>query len=160
MAAAFDQIGPAASLLAEFRGGQSYLAKEMAAFMLVQFYKLEWPLPDLITAIPSSFLNRLEKGYHASFLIAKEFGKMLNRPVRLLIKKRWFAPASYSLSYEKRKELSLEAFAWKKPFSISDQTLLIIDDVSVTGTSMRRTAAQLQTGCPKALYGLTFCIAP
>lgn len=158
VAAAFEQIGPAASLLSQFRGSQHYLAKEIAAFLLVQFYKLQWPLPDLITAVPSSFLSRLEKGYHPSFLIAKELGKMVDRPAHLLLKRRWTAPSSQALSIEKRKELPVDTFTWKKRISIADQTLLIIDDLLVTGTSLSHTATQLQEGCPKALYGLVFCI--
>jgi competence protein ComFC len=160
LAAAFDHIGPAASFISALKyGGRFKLAKDAAAFMLVQFSRLHWPMPDAIVPVPQSFSRWMMRGYNQSHLIAQEFGKMIERPVYDLLKKKSGDFSQTGLNRQQRSQLSSDSFRWKKPKNVSDKTLLVIDDVMTTSATLRHCGAVLQEGFPKCLYGLTFCLS-
>ena len=67
IAAAFDYVGPAASLVKKLKyGNQPYLVKGMAGYLVAQFNELQWPFPDAIIPVPLSFSHWLERGYNQS----------------------------------------------------------------------------------------------
>ena len=86
-AAAFDYLGPAASIIKKLKyGGQPHLAKGAGAFMIAQFTQLDWPIPDAIIPVPISFGHWLDRGFNQSELLANELGSALQVPVWNAIK--------------------------------------------------------------------------
>ena len=157
--AAFDYFGPAAALVRDLKyGGRIGLATSMASYMALQFFRLEWPQPDLIVPVPLSFAHFLTRGYNQSLLLAEELGKILNVPVADPLKRSSETFSQSGLDKEHRLRLSAEAFTWKKQSDIADKTLLLIDDVTTTKTTLSHCAARLQEGFPRRLFALTFCI--
>lgn len=160
LAAAFDYMGPAATLLQNLKFHQQPgFAKSAAAYMVIQWERQNWPMPDLIVPTPQSFMHWLTRGYNQSALIAEEIGKLLDRPVANLLKRSSGAFSQSRLSQTQRKDLCSHSFSWKTEKELSDQTILLIDDVITTGATFRRCAAAIQEGFPAAIYGLAFCIA-
>ncbi len=157
-AAAFAYFGPAASLVRELKyRHRPYLAKDAAAFMLLQLHELGWDPPDLIVPVPQSLMHGLVRGYHPTLLIAQALGGMLERPVANLLKRRLGIPSQTGLDEAQRRALPLDSFLWKKYRDISDQKILLIDDVMTTGTTLHRCAAVLQQGFPISIHALAFC---
>ncbi|MGA8164795.1 MAG: phosphoribosyltransferase family protein [Waddliaceae bacterium] len=160
IAAVFDHAGPAATLVKKMeKGSQLDLAKGAAAFLALQLAGLGWPLPDVIVPVPISFVRWLQRGYNQRFLLAKSLGKLINRPVRRVLKR---------VSEEYRQEegpcrqrflLSPRSFRLTKRRDLQDQTLLLVDDVMTTGRTLRCCAETLLEGYPKRIYGLTLCRA-
>lgn len=72
--AAFASAGPAATLLQ-----CEAHTRTAAAFIVVQFAKMGWPMPDLITAVPAPFAN-------LQSTLAQEVATLLNRPYRSTLK--------------------------------------------------------------------------
>lgn len=160
LAAAFEYMGPAATLLQHLKFHQQPgFAKIAAAYMIVQWERLNWPLPDLIVPAPQSLMHWLTRGYNQSALIAEEIGKLLDRPVSHLLKRAIVSFPQSRLTELQRKNMSTNSVGWKTKKELSDKTIFLIDDVITTGTTLRRCAATLQEGFPKAIYGLAFCIA-
>jgi competence protein ComFC len=158
VAAAFDYYGPAASLVRALKyGNRPYLAKDAAAFMLVQWHKLGWERPSCIVPVPQSFMHGLSRGYNQSLLIAQALGALLECPVENILKRSSCTLSQTGQDAKQRKKLSPDAFLWKKHKDISDQTLLLVDDVMTTGTTLNHCAATLQEGFPAGVYALTFC---
>lgn len=158
MVSAFEYEGPAATLVQQLKfGKREELAKDFASWMLVQFLRLDVPLPDLIIPVPQPFLRTWMRGYNQSLLIAQEVARLLERPCLNLLKKRSGDFPQTGLSKEQRENLSRDAITWKKRYPISDKTILLIDDVMTTGSTLQRSAEVLQEGYPAALYALTFC---
>lgn len=159
-AAAFDYIGPAASLLRQFKyGNQIYLATGLAAFMVAQFAALQWPMPDYIVPMPITFMHRLERGYNQSLLLAEGVAKMLGCPWVQAIKRKSGEYSQAGLGRKQRMELTAASFslvAGKLPL---ESTVLLIDDVMTTGSTLSCCAEILQEACPKTIYALTFCRA-
>ncbi len=156
---AFEYQGPAAALVRELKfGGREELAKDLASWMVVQFLRLDLPMPDLIVPVPQPWVRRVVRGYNQSLLIAREVAALLDRPVQELLHKRSGDFPQTALSKMDREKLASSAIGWKKRGEISDKAVLLVDDVMTTGATLRACGEVLQEGFPAALYAVTFCI--
>ena len=159
VAATFEHLGAASTLLKEWKVcSRPALVKGLAAWMAVQFLELQWPPPDLIVPIPQTILQAMTFGFNPPQLLAQELSKILNVPMRSLLKKNWGHPPQARLLWEDRKKLSYRAFEWRGKEDISDKTILLVDDLIGTGATLKAAAFRLREGFPKAIYGLVLCI--
>jgi ComF family protein len=159
-AAVFDYEGPAASLVKHLKyQGATYLAKGGGAYLAAQFLQLGWPMPDIVVPMPIARLRKWERGYNQSLLLAESFGSILNVPVKDLLTRRSGDFSQAGLNHEQRTQLSAMAFDLRKGADVFEKTILLIDDVMTTGSSLERCAERLHTHFPKAIYGLTLCRA-
>jgi competence protein ComFC len=160
MGSSFEYMGVAKSLIKEFKYyDHPELAKSLSSFMLMQFLELKWPLPDLITFVPSTLTRKLERGYNQSELLAQEFGKLIAIDVKPLLKKTKSSLSQTYLSSRTRKELQFDLFELRDKDNFADKVILLIDDVCTTGTTLQAAGSALTQGFPKKIYGLTFCHA-
>lgn len=158
MGAAFDYTGPAASLISHLKyRNRPSLAKGMAGFLVGQFDRLQWPLPDALVPVPLSFSRSIERGYNQSSLLAEEMGAILQCPVWHPLKRQSGDFSQSSLSLEQRKGLEAKRFKLNPKVGIEGKVLLVIDDLMVTGSTLRCCAEVLSSGNCNALYALTFC---
>ncbi len=156
----FDYSGPAATLIKKLKyGSKPYLAEGAAAFMTAQFMKLGWPLPDLVTSTPMAWLKELNRGYNQSKLIAKCFAEFINVPYKDILERNSSGYSQAGLNNVQRRSMKTNPYNLKKSVDISDQRILLIDDVLTTGTTLRKCALVLEGGCPMTIYALTFCRA-
>ena len=156
--AAFDYEGPAASLVRRLKySNQPYLAQGMAAFLVAQFDRLNWPLPDALVPVPLSFVHWLERGYNQSALLAEEMWALLQCPVWPILKRQSGDFSQAALNLEQRKALEGGRFKVDSSKSLQGKTLLLIDDVMTSGLTLQRCAEVIKGEEPKALYALTFC---
>jgi ComF family protein len=159
-AAPFEFWGPAAALVSEFKySGRFQLAAPMAGYMALQLERLGWPLPDLVVPVPISLTHLLKRGYNQSGLLAQELSRIIDRPCVSLLKRRSGHFSQSGQDRSQRLKLSSEEFSWKKRHPIADKTILLIDDVTTTKSTLIACAEQLQACFPARLYALTFCIA-
>lgn len=158
--AAFNYDGPAASLIKHLKyGNQPYLAKGMAAYLVAQFDRLGWPMPDALIPVPLSFGRWLERGYNQSALLAEEMSIFLQCPVWNVLTRQSGDFSQAALPLEKRKELDGSRFKVKPGNSLEGKYLLVIDDVMTSGSTLRCCAEMLNSQHPASLYALTFCRA-
>ena len=158
IAAAFDYMGPAATLIKEMKYfNQSYLSEGLAAYMVLQFLTLKWPKPDVIVPVPISFSHWIQRGYNQSFLLAKEVGRLLECPVKEVLGRYSGDYSQAGLNHEQRKSLEGNSLFLRNKQVLHDQNVLLIDDVLTTGTTFRKCAEALEQGCPSKVYGLTVC---
>lgn len=154
-ASCFDYSDVAKSLVLSFKFDDSpYLAPLLAGFMLLQYDRLGWPLPDHITYIPQSFLRAVSRGYNQSALLAHALGRFLERPVVSLLEKRHFTLSQRSLDRRDRESTSRELYRVENGV-YKDKLILLVDDIYTTGATVASATSQLDTA--KAIYCLTFC---
>lgn len=156
-ASVFDNEEVAMSLVKHLKyANQPYLAQGMAAFLFVQFERLQWPIPDALVPVPLSFTNWLQRGYNQSALLAKEMGRLLDRPVWNVLKYQSgiFYSAPFALDNERFSQD--KQFRRNKNYSLQEKVLLLIDDVIISGLTLQRCAEALRADNPAALYALTF----
>lgn len=158
MAATFNYEGPAATLVKRLKyANQPYLARGMAAFLLAQFDRLQWPLPDALVPVPLSFMRWLERGYNQSALLAEAIGQLLQRPVWHALKRRSGDYSQAALNLEQRKMLAGNRFQLHPKYPIEGKILLVIDDVLTSGSTLKCCGEILNVARPASLYALTFC---
>ena len=150
IAAAMEYKGPAGTMLRALKYSSRHdLAKIAAAKMVVQWEKLNWPLPEVLLPIPS-------RGA-AVRLIAKEMGTIFKVPVLQLLSRSFFALPQHRLSADVRKKLGEDVFTMKTTTQLAGRIVFLIDDVLTTGATLKSCMEKAEEGFPKKMYGLVFC---
>lgn len=158
--AAFDYLGPAATLVKKLKyANQPHLARGLAAFLTAQFDQLNWPLPDALVPVPLSFAHWFDRGYNQSTLIANEMAHYLDIPVWHPLKRRSGDFSQAGLTLTQRQLMDGLSFQLKKNHSLQGKTVLLIDDVLTSGTTLNKCAECLVEGSPACIYALTVCKA-
>ena len=159
-AAAFDYMGPAATIIKQMKyGGLAYLAKGAGAFLVAQFINLDWPLPDVIVPVPLKRMHGWERGFNQAALLAHELGKGLDRPVKECLRRSSGDFSQAGLSPEQRRKLNSANFSIDSKVDLRDRVILLVDDVMTTGTTLKQCAEVLAEGFPSSVYALSFCRA-
>lgn len=137
--AAFDHVGAVMTHLGMVRKGMQ--VKMAASFLSVQFFRLGWEVPDLVISIPSRGSPEFARQFAAS--IGVRYGAVLKRGRRTLPQMR--------LPWKERYQLPGDLFYLKR--SVEGKTVLLIDDLMGTGTTIRTAALALEG--VKRVYALT-----
>lgn len=158
--AVFDYVGPAATLIKKMKyGDMPYLKTGLGAYLAAQFFRMEWPMPDIIVPVPMAFTHLLERGYNQSTLLAEGISSLIDRPMLEVLKRKSGDYSQAGLSRKQRMDLNGETILCKKGFDLQDKIVLLIDDVMTTGSTLRRCAEVLQNEMPKNTYALVLCRA-
>lgn len=136
---------------------QPYLAKGVAGFIALQLDQLNWPLPDIIIPVPISLMRWMQRGYNQSDLLAKQLGKLVDRPVLNALKRTSGGFHQAGLNRQQRLQLNPHSFQLAKNVCIEDKCILLVDDVTTTGSTFRCCGEALLEGCPESIYGLAVC---
>ena len=137
-------------------GKATYLAQYLAGTI---------PLPDTflfdcIVPVPLHPRRQRERGYNQSELLAHAFSALHHDiPVRtdLLTRTRYTTPQQ-SLTAEQRKKNLRKAFAATP--QAAGHAILLLDDVSTTGSTLSACAEALRAQGATAVYGACVCIVP
>lgn len=133
VAACFDNYGPPQTLLKRVQTGKrSYLAKILASFILVQWERMGWPVPDYIVPVPT-------KPFHTPFNI-KEItyyvAHMLHLPKRSILKR----------------SLLKDRGLFKTRGNLENKTLLLIQGTLSPVETIDEMGKALLEKTPKAIY--------
>ncbi|MBB64934.1 MAG: hypothetical protein CMO81_07695 [Waddliaceae bacterium] len=160
IAAAMEYQFPATMIIHKMKyQGFPEIAQGAGAFLALQFYRLSWPIPDYIVPVPIPFSRKLFRGYNQSFLLAETLGTYLQRPVVHALKRYGGELPQAAMGRKSRLNLNHEAFALTNKTYIKDATVLLVDDVLTTGSTLNSCGTLLRRLYPKALYAMTLCIA-
>lgn len=160
IAAAFDYAGPPATLIRKLKyAHRPYLAKGAGAYLAAQFLKLDWPLPDLIIPVPISLSHKFERGFNQCLLLAEAFASIIEKPVADILRRRSGDYSQAGLTREQRTAYDGSSLYLKSGVSVCDKTILLIDDVMTTGSTVRKCGEVLRQGCPSSIYALVVCKA-
>lgn len=135
LASCFEATGPALSLANAYKQGHLFLAKELAALIVIQIENLAFPPFDAIVPVPHLFSKH-------SQLLAKELALFLSTPYTPSLKR--------SLNRHPH-------FQLKKKCNNLNQTVLLLDVIMNRRETIREAAQVLERGGAENLYGMTFC---
>lgn len=113
--------------------------------MIVQLDRLRWPMPDLIIPFPRTTTERLNHGYNRALLLSQKIGEAHNIPVEDLL--------------SRKQTLLDDSFGFKKTLTISDKTVLLLEESIISRDIISTCAEVLQEGFPKAIYVLGFTLS-
>jgi len=134
----------------KYRGRRS-LARPLGRWLGFEICQYDFCRPDLITAVPLHRRREKERGFNQSALIARSAAAFLKRPYRDLLVRTRDTISQTTISRRGRRENIRGAFRnmEKLPAGL---TLLLIDDVCSTGSTMKEAASVLkQSGA--VVYG-------
>jgi ComF family protein len=155
-ATVYDGAIRSAILAYKFRGVRR-LAEPLGE-ILAEAYRREGLAADLLTHVPLHSTRRRQRGYDQSRLLAREAAKRLGLPfLPDAVKRIRATEPQTSLSGANRVTNVAQAFVLadtKVVERIKDRRILLIDDVTATGSTLDATAAPLAEAHPSAIYGL------
>ncbi len=114
------------------------------------------PNVDYLMAVPLHPDRLREREYNQSLLLAYGLSRHLKIPLLLscLLRTKSTVPQT-SLSRKQRLTNLRQAFAVNKVSRVKDKTILLIDDVFTTGTTLHECAKALRKAGSGPVYGLT-----
>lgn len=146
---AFAYLEPISDLINSYKFfGATYLAEDFAAAMEASFRKKhDAAAVDLVTPVPLHRNRLVERGYNQAGLIAKAFARRIGRVCdeTSLARLRDTEHQSRSSGDERRKNLK-GAFRVVEPSLVRGRTVVLIDDVMTTGSTLDECTEALVAG--------------
>ena len=138
------------AILALKHGGRDDLAAPLGDRLAAAIAAESWAsMIDCIVPIPSHPWRRLKKPWAASELLADSVSRKLEKPVIRLLRRHGLGRQT-GLSRARRLELRRWCFSART--EADGRTLLLIDDVTTTGTTLKRAAQALRRAGATAVY--------
>lgn len=124
-----------------------------AAF-LEPYIRQEFPHLDLVTWVPLGRRSQRDRGYDQSALIAKALAKRLGLPCEKLIEKvRETQQQSRLERPEERRANVLGAYQLRADVDVRGKSVLVVDDVITTGSTMDECCRVLAQGGAAEIHG-------
>ena len=111
---------------------------------------------DLLLPMPLTAFHRLDRGYNQSGYLAEALAKRFDRTCREDVLKRKGRPERQSeLDEDARRENVKDTFAVTKPDLVRGRTVLLVDDVMTTGSTLSECARELKLSGASRVWCLT-----
>ena len=111
---------------------------------------------DLVLPMPSTLFHRMDRGYNQCEYLAKPLAKLIGRPYSASILRRKGHPKRQShLTAEERRKNAIDTFCVRHPERVEGFTVLVIDDVLTTGSTLSECARALKAAGAKRVWCLT-----
>lgn len=132
-----------------------YLAKPFGAFMAERLKK-DNISTDFIIPVPLHPRKEEERGYNQSGLLAKYIGRILDISVlNNVLVRDVYTQSQTKLKKESRRENMCGAFSVKNKEVIYGKTILLIDDIFTTGSTMNECSRVLLNNGAGGVYSAT-----
>ena len=151
----YDESSKNILLSLKFRDKISY-APTIAKLMLQAGADIFNENPDLIIPVPLHYMRLLQRKYNQSAMLASEISKQTGIKTDLFSLKRCknTTPQVKFAGRERVKNVR-GAFMVKNPQNIKDKSIVLIDDVMTTGSTLKECAIVLKKAGAKKIYALT-----
>lgn len=136
-------------------GGEKYLAEEFAK----EIYKLfvsSVTHADGIVCVPMSEKREKSRGYNQSKLIAEKVAELSGAPFLDVTVKKKETESQVGKTYKERRKNLDGSFGVKNKSLVKDKRIIIVDDVSTTGTTADVLAAALKKAGAAEVIALTY----
>ena len=123
---------------------------------LLYDYLIANPMPgEVLVPVPLHRKRLRERGYNQSSLLVKELGKLIKLPVMddYLIRKQYTLPQTKTTTVDERRNNVVNAFTCHD-HRLKNKQVLVIDDVSTSGTTLDACAAALKAAGATSVWGL------
>ena len=111
---------------------------------------------DVVSYVPMYPEDRRERGYNQSRLLAESFALQAGLPMRALLRKTVRTKKQHDLSGEERRQNLKKAYTLREGAEVKGKSLLLIDDVITTGSTVRECAALLKSHGAEQVWALSF----
>ncbi len=119
-------------------------ARPLGAWLASEIINQDYCAPDLVVPIPLHRTRERERGYNQSVLLARSTAQALNIPCRELLIKYKHTRSQTAITRRERHENLRGVFKCASPLP-PGVTILLIDDVYSTGTTMKEASIVLHS---------------
>lgn len=130
------------------------IGEELAKFVSKAYASVDF---DVVTYVPMYNFTKMRRGYNQSQLMAEPVAKKLGVSVAELVYKRFGMSPQKALGAQARRRNVRGKFY--TTHDLRDKTVLIIDDIMTTGSTLSECALALRNAGAKAVYTATYAIA-
>lgn len=136
-----------------------YLAETLSNFVVSEFVKMGVDV-DMVVPVPISEHRLKVRGYNQAELLCSAFVEKLHLDVRtdVLLKVKETSSQAYLTRQEREKNLE-DVFKVSDKKLVKDKTILLVDDVFTTGTTLNECTKVLLHAGAKAVYCVTLAHA-
>lgn len=132
-----------------------YLAPNLSSFLVDEFVLSGWKV-DLVIPIPLNKNRLKQRGFNQAELLCCKFKDVLNLNVDTTSFERVVdTPTQTQLTKKQREKNLKNAFKVTNKNTIKNKSILLIDDVFTTGSTMEEASKILLNGGAKQVYALT-----
>ena len=110
---------------------------------------------SLLTSVPLTKKTEQKRGYNQADLIAKQLSTQLNIPYKKLLRKKDIRHHPSTPTHNKTKNEE-NTFSPLNDLQLKNQLILLIDDLTLTGTTFRECAKILKKSGAKKVIGISF----
>ncbi|MGI6030340.1 MAG: ComF family protein [Eubacteriales bacterium] len=154
----YTQYTRRAILSLKFRQ-QAWVSRPLSSLLVTRYQQVYSQTPiGLILPVPLHPSRQRQRGYNQSLLLARPLAKALKIPcsTHLLLRSRDTLPQSSLSSRLERLDNLRDAFVCPHPEQIAGQTILLVDDVTTTGSTLYECGRALHEAGAQAVY--TLCV--
>lgn len=144
------------------KGKYSFLPAIYNELGILMAKKLTENFPSLLnanhytlTAIPLHWMRQRWRGFNQSQILAETLSKELNMPVANILERKRFTKTQKNLKKEERIKNINNAFKLKDDTDVHNQNIILIDDVSTTGSTLLEAVKVLKRNGASKVYCLT-----
>ena len=134
--------------------GAKYLAEDFAMLLAAKFNSINIDV-DIITCVPSTQKNIKERGYNQAAEMAKHFAEIVNLPFAEVLLKTKETPHQIDLTKQQRLKNLAGSFSVVDKWLVKNKSILIIDDVFTTGSTMSACAKVIKKAGANKVYCFT-----
>jgi len=146
------------AILALKHSGRDDLALPLGDRLAAAISAAPWAsLIDCVVPVPSHPWRRLKKPWTASELLADVVSRRLERPAIRLLRRHGLRR---QVGHSRARRLDLPRWSFSARARADGRTPLLIDDVTTTGTTLRRAAEALRRGGARAVFCGVCALAP
>jgi len=151
----FEYRGEAKKLIHAFKfNNRPELARPLGYLGAQLLKEADFPV-DVIVPVPLHFLRRYQRSFNQSELIAGELGRHLGLPVADVLRRTRHTPSQASLKRKERLKNQKNAFTVSDAAPLQGKTVLLVDDVLTTGSTLNATARALLKHDVSQIYVFT-----
>lgn len=111
---------------------------------------------DVVVPMPVTVFHRIDRGYNQSAYLAEALSKRIDRCFEGRVLKRTGHPRRQAeLTEDERRENAKGTFAVRAPALVRGRTVLVVDDVMTTGSTLSAAAEALKSAGARRVWCVT-----
>lgn len=154
----YDTLMQKSIIRYKYHGAKCYADFYVPQMIETQGQWLREIAPDVLIPVPVHWRKKNQRGYNQAELLARKLGKCLQCPVdtKYLVRSQWTRPQKALTPTERYINL-------KKAFKVKSRqytynTVLLVDDIYTTGSTIDACASVLKSAGVQKVYFLSLCI--
>ena len=135
---------------------------EVLGRMMADYAATQWDMGifSLIVPVPLHRKRLRQRGFNQALVLAREVAKRFSRPLEFMaLQRKLFTVPQVGLGREERLANVYRAFTVRKPQRISGRRILLVDDVTTTGSTVGECATVLMHADAESVAVLTLARA-